>query len=116
MAAVLVADANEILARLGLEPVALGNLCRANGVSRLEVFNSAVRADFDPATSDLDLVVEIEAPTCGAYAERCFALEEGLERLTGRAVDLLTAGALVVHDRFGSAFTARSRASRVNLW
>lgn len=92
MAAVLVADANEILARLGVERRALEALCRANGVLRLEAFGSAVRADFDPIASDLDLVVHLDAPTCGAYAERYFAFKEGIERLAGRAVDLLTAG------------------------
>ncbi len=94
MAAVLVADTNEILARLGLDRRALDALCRANVVLRLEVFGSAVRADFDSRTSDLDLVVQLHAPSCGSYAERYFAIKEGLEGLTGRAVDLLTAGSV----------------------
>ncbi len=94
MAVVLISDANEILARLRLERGALDALCRANGVVRLEVFGSAVRADFDSGTSDLDLIVRLDAPTCGAYADRYFAIKEGLERMTGRAVDLLTEGSV----------------------
>lgn len=56
----------------------------------LAVFGSAARDDFDPATSDLDVVVQFDAPTCVTYADRFFAIKEGLERMTGRAVDLVT--------------------------
>ena len=35
-------------------------LCKRYHVRRLEVFGSAVREDFDPQHSDLDLLVEID--------------------------------------------------------
>lgn len=94
MEAALAAEAGEILARLDVERSELEMLCRANGIVRLDAFGSAVRADFDPRTSDIDLVVHFEAPSCGAYAERYFAIKEGLEHLTGKKVDLLTEGSV----------------------
>jgi uncharacterized protein len=36
----------------------IAGICRKQGVKRLELFGSAVREDFDPATSDLDFLVE----------------------------------------------------------
>jgi uncharacterized protein len=35
----------------------LAELCRRYGVRRLELFGSAARGQFDPATSDLDFLV-----------------------------------------------------------
>ena len=90
MATTLAADADAVLARLAMQQSALNALCRANGVQRLGVFGSAVRADFDPATSDLDVIVRLDAPTCAAYFERYFALKEGLERMAGRDADVVT--------------------------
>lgn len=94
MATVVSEDPDTVLARLRLDRDALAALCRANGVRSLAVFGSAVRADFDATRSDLDFVVEIEAPTCVDYADRYFALRDGLERLAGRPVDLLTGPSL----------------------
>ena len=42
----------------------LAALCRRHGVARLDVFGSAARgADFDPARSDVDLLVEFAPST-----------------------------------------------------
>ncbi|MBP9146995.1 MAG: nucleotidyltransferase domain-containing protein [Thermoanaerobaculia bacterium] len=72
----------------------LTTLCRRFGVRRLELFGSALRADFDPATSDLDFLFEIEPPAGLGYADAYFGLREGLEQLFGRAVDLVSIGAV----------------------
>jgi predicted nucleotidyltransferase len=73
----------------------LERLCRRFQVRRLAVFGSAVRADFDPLSSDLDFIVEFEDPlTCG-YADRYFELATELESLLGRRVDLLTERSVV---------------------
>ena len=45
----------------------IAELCRAHHVRRLAVFGSAVREDFDPARSDIDLLVEFEPVESGAY-------------------------------------------------
>lgn len=69
-------------------------LCRRAGARRLDVFGSAVRADFDQATSDLDFLVEFDDLPPAKYADAYFALKESLESLFGRPVDLVTEGSL----------------------
>jgi uncharacterized protein len=72
----------------------LADLCRRTGARRLDAFGSAVRADFDPATSDLDFLVEFDAVPPAEYAELFFELKEGLEALFARPVDLVTVSSL----------------------
>jgi uncharacterized protein len=69
-------------------------LCRRCGARRLDVFGSAVRADFDPATSDLDFLVEFDELPPAQYADAYFGLKESLEALFGRPVDLITESSL----------------------
>jgi predicted nucleotidyltransferase len=69
-------------------------LCRRAGARRLDVFGSAARADFDPATSDLDFLVEFDDLPPAEYADAYFLLRENLESLFGRSVDLITEGSL----------------------
>jgi hypothetical protein len=69
-------------------------LCRQAGARRLDVFGSAARADFDPATSDLDFLVEFDALPPVKLADAYFGLKEGLEALFGRPVDLVTESSL----------------------
>jgi hypothetical protein len=73
---------------------ALADLCRRMGARRLDLFGSAARGDFDPATSDLDFVVEFDDLPPVQYADAYFALKESLEALFGRQVDLLTPAGL----------------------
>ncbi len=72
---------------------AIKALCRAYGVARLEVFGSAARSDFRDGVSDLDFVVAFADRSAG-YADRYLGLAEGLERLFGRPVDLVTERAI----------------------
>ena len=65
-------------------------LCRGAGARLLHAFGSALRTDFDPATSDLDFMVEFDNVPPAQYADAYFALKEGLEALFGRPVDLVT--------------------------
>lgn len=69
-------------------------LCRRFGVRRLELFGSAAGPDFDPATSDVDLLVEIDPPPGMGYADAYFGLKEELERLLARPVDLVSLASL----------------------
>jgi hypothetical protein len=69
-------------------------LCRRAGARRLDVFGSAARGDFDPATSDIDFLVEFDELPPKAYADAYFTLRESLERLFGCPVDLVTAGSV----------------------
>src|SRR5687767_3083526 len=72
----------------------LAQLCRQFGVSRLELFGSAATAQFDPASSDLDFLVEYDRPEVGDVFDRYFGLAEALEALFGRRVDLVVARAM----------------------
>jgi hypothetical protein len=65
-------------------------LCRRHGVRRLEVFGSAARgADFDPALSDADFLVEFDPQSELRPLEEFFDLGESLADLLGRPVDLV---------------------------
>jgi len=65
-------------------------LCRALGVRRLDVFGSAVGDSFDPVSSDVDVLVEFDARPGFDHFGSYFALKEGLERIFGRPVDLVS--------------------------
>ena len=74
---------------------ALPALCRRFRVRRLDLFGSAATGPFDPARSDLDLLVALDdGLPPAAYAEAYFGLRAALEELFGRPVDLLTESAL----------------------
>jgi predicted nucleotidyltransferase len=70
-------------------------LCRRFGVRRLDVFGSAARVtDFDPARSDVDLLVTYlpgRVPNIVGY----LALQDALTDLLGRRVDLVSEKAIV---------------------
>jgi uncharacterized protein len=71
------------------------SLCREYGVVRLDIFGSATREDFDPRRSDIDLLVEFAAGTdLGPWMARFFELQERLEAMLGRKVDLVMAAGL----------------------
>ena len=67
----------------------LARLCERHRVRRLAVFGSAVRADFDPESSDLDFVVEFAPLEPNEHKEAYFGLLEDLSRLFSRSVDLI---------------------------
>jgi uncharacterized protein len=76
--------------RAGIE-----TLCRRFHVRRLDLFGSAARgADFDPARSDIDLLVEYETVHTPPALSEFLALREALEALLGRKVDLAMASAI----------------------
>ena len=64
-------------------------LCKQYGIVRLEVFGSAARGDFDPKTSDIDLIVDVGGYEPGV-AHRFFDFADALEALLGHSVDLMT--------------------------
>lgn len=80
---------------IALKKKEIEEICRRLGVKRLEIFGSAARgADFDPEKSDVDFLVEFEPsarkPWMGEYTE----LQEALEALLGRKVDLISIAGL----------------------
>ena len=69
---------------------AIRALCREFGVARLEIFGSAATGDFDPASSDVDFLVDYPPNyEFGPWLTRYFELRERLEALLGRPVDLV---------------------------
>lgn len=65
-------------------------LCNKYAVRSLKIFGSATRADFDPERSDLDFLVEFNAPPAGMrLSHQFFGFHAELEQLFGRKTDLL---------------------------
>ena len=68
----------------------IAELCRAHHVRRLAVFGSAVRDDFDPERSDVDLLVEFEPISFDRYFDNKCELRKRLGEIFARRIDLLT--------------------------
>jgi uncharacterized protein len=69
-------------------------LCRRYRVRALELFGSATGERFDPATSDLDFLVDYEDVSPKEHAACYFGLLFALEDLFGREVDLVEISAV----------------------
>jgi len=72
----------------------LERLCRGHHVGRLELFGSAATGEFDPATSDLDFLVEFAPLSPSQRADAYFGLLHGLEDLFCHKIDLVTREAI----------------------
>ena len=68
---------------------AIEELCRLYGVTKLDVFGSATRDDFDEAHSDVDFLVEFDVVPGLRALRQYFGFKEDLEQLLGRPVDLV---------------------------
>lgn len=80
-------------AALVLDREAIARTCDAHGVQRLRLFGSAISDRFDPAHSDVDVLVEFAPGTPDPF-DAYFGLKEDLERLFDREVDLVMADAM----------------------
>lgn len=60
----------------------------------MHLFGSALRDDFNPGRSDLDLLVDFKPIEPGALVDAYFGLEQQLAFITGQAVDLVMADAV----------------------
>ncbi|WP_210603461.1 nucleotidyltransferase family protein [Brevibacterium oceani] len=72
---------------------AVAELCREYGVARLRIFGSAVTGEFDPASSDVDFIVDFLPGRANLFQDY-FGLLEGLTVLMGRRVDLVVGRSL----------------------
>ena len=70
------------------------DVCERFGVARLEAFGSALRDDFKPAESDLDLLVELKPMEPYARVDAYFGILDELRALLNREIDLVMAGAV----------------------
>ena len=73
---------------------AIAALCRKYGVVHLYVFGSALREDFRPGESDVDLLVEFGPIGGHAKAHAFFDMLDDLQELLEVRVDLVMAGAV----------------------
>ena len=69
-------------------------VCRRFRVRRLDLFGSAATGSFDPASSDLDFLVEFHDLQPGEWADAYFGLLAALEELFSRPVDLVMSSAV----------------------
>ena len=83
----------------------IAGFCRARGIRKLSLFGSVLREDFDPARSDVDVLVEFIPGRTPGW--EFFGWGEDLAPVIGRAVDLHTPNSLskyfrdeVVRDAF----------------
>jgi predicted nucleotidyltransferase len=85
----------------------IAEACARHGVARLFAFGSALRDDFRPESSDIDLLVELKPMALYARVESYFGLLEELRRLLGTEVDLVMLDA--VKNRYIAAEIERTK-------
>lgn len=73
---------------------AIAEACMRHGVVRLDAFGSALRDDFRPDESDLDLLIEFAPMEPYARVDAYFGMLEELRTLLGLEIDLVMAGAV----------------------
>lgn len=73
---------------------AIAEVCARYGVARLEAFGSALRDDFKPEQSDVDLLVEFVPMEPYARVDAYFGMLDQLRALLGREIDLVMVGAV----------------------
>ena len=78
----------ELRSQIPLPLDAIAALCRRHGVERLDVFGSVLREDFRPE-SDVDFLVVFLNNDYGPWLNKNMELQDDLERLLGRTVDLV---------------------------
>ncbi len=66
------------------------NLCRQHRVDKIYAFGSSITDHFDPANSDIDVIVELDISDPIEYGETLLSLWDNLEAFFSRKVDLLT--------------------------
>ena len=72
----------------------VAEICRQFQVRRLDLFGSAASDEFDPHRSDIDFVVDFGPDGEKDLFHRYFGLNQALEGLFGRKVDLVMVGAM----------------------
>ena len=73
---------------------AISEACERHGVIRLDAFGSALRDEFQPGRSDVDLLVELGSMEPYARVDAYFGLLEDLRAILGEQVDLVISGAV----------------------
>jgi predicted nucleotidyltransferase len=85
----------------------INTACARFGVLRLDVFGSAVREDFRPGDSDVDLLVQFKPLNPHELVDAYFNLLDELRSILGVEVDLVMAEA--VKNRYIAADIERTK-------
>lgn len=75
----------------------IAEFCRARGIRKLSLFGSVLRDDFDPARSDVDVLIELQPTAKPGWA--FYGWHEDLVPIFGRKVDLHTPNSLSKYFR-----------------
>jgi len=86
---------------------AIEDLCSRFGVARLEAFGSALREDFKPGESDLDLLVDFKPMESYARVDAYFGMRDELRALLKQEIDLVMVDA--VKNPYISSEIARTK-------
>ena len=89
------------------ERAAIAQACARFGVARLDVFGSALRDDFRPGQSDLDLLVEFSPMHPHDLVDAYFGLLDELRAVLAVETDLVMVDA--VKNRFIAADIERTK-------
>lgn len=73
---------------------AIADLCRKYGVVRMDVFGSAIRADYREGESDVDLLADFGDQDPFQLIDAYFGLLDELRALLGSNVDLVMSDAI----------------------
>lgn len=68
----------------------IAEFCRRRGIHRLSLFGSALRDDFDPNQSDLDILAEFEPGALDGVGLEFFDWGNELSSILGHRVDFCT--------------------------
>jgi uncharacterized protein len=83
-----------VIGFLGDKQQAIARACQRFGVLRMHVFGSALREDFRPGESDIDLLVEFGPMSPHELVDAYFDLLEELRSIVDTPVDLVMADAV----------------------
>lgn len=86
---------------------AIAKACERHHVARMFVFGSALRDDFRPGDSDIDLLVEFEPLSPHELVDAYFELLDELRAILGMPVDLVMSDA--VKNRYIAADIDRTK-------
>ncbi|MGD0091892.1 MAG: nucleotidyltransferase family protein [Planctomycetota bacterium] len=82
---------------IALDREKIAAFCRERGIRKLSLFGSVLRSDFDPARSDVDVLVEFLPDAHLGF--KFFGYGDELAEIIGRKVDFNTAECLSKYFR-----------------
>lgn len=85
--------------RIAIDAEKVATFCQDRGIHTLWVFGSALRDDFDPAQSDLDVFAEFDPGALNGVGLRYFDFADELSQIAGCRVDFCSELHPLIRDR-----------------